>query len=309
VALPPVGETGEYSVPPDLDELQPGQLVVIEGVRGRALGEVRSLPQLPKPKGGGRIRRVLRRANEADLRCQREAELREEEAFRSALQLLRAQGLDWRLVAVHADGIGNTMSLCIAADERQDVKAFAKDLGRRLGMKTLIRQVGRRDSARIMQGLGRCGREFCCSTFLKDYPATSIRSAKDQHLALSPDKTQGQCGGTLCCLAYEHGDYLERGEWLPKVGKKARTLDGVDGRVVAVNALKMTFTLVDARRRRHVLPADSWEGNRGKDVPAPDAQPASVEEPAELRPGASPNGGALAQSAARGKEPHPEKQR
>jgi cell fate regulator YaaT (PSP1 superfamily) len=186
---------------------------------------------------------------------------------------MRSKGLDWRLIAVHADGIAGTMSLCISAEERQDVKDFARELGRRLSMRTLVRQIGRRDTAKVMTGLGRCGREFCCSSFLTDYPATNIRMAKDQNLALSPDSTQGQCGGTLCCLAYEHSDYLERGEWLPKMGKKARSIEGLEGRVVGVNALQMTFTLLDPRRRRHVLPATAWEGNRGKDIPAADAIP------------------------------------
>jgi len=295
VALPLLGQTGSYAVPAGLDNLKAGVLVVVEGPRGTTLGEVRGKPQSGV---GGTIRKVLRRASAADLQLQRKAEGREDEAFRTALQLIRAKSLDWRLIAVHADGIAGTMSLCVAAEDRQDVKGFARDLGRQLGMRTLIRQIGRRDTSAQVGGLGRCGRELCCSTFLTDYPATNIRTAKDQNLSLSPESTQGQCGGTLCCLAYEHSDYLERAEWLPKVGKKTRTTEGVEGRVIGVNALQMTFTLLDDRRRRHVLPATAWEGNRGKDVPPADAIPTDDAPGCSAGRGASPSRSGLAESAA-----------
>lgn len=277
VSFPPLGDTGEYSLEADPSGIAPGALVVVESARGKALGEVRSHPQAATEGSGGRVRKILRLATPEDLHQQEAARTREAEAFRAALKLIRAGGLDWKLVAVTADGIANTMTFCIVAPERQEVRDLARELGRSLGLRTLIRQIGPRDSAQVRGGLGRCGRELCCSTFLTDYPATSIRAAKDQNLALSPDKTNGQCGGTLCCLAYEHSDYLERGVWLPKMGKKTRTTDGMEGRVVAVNALRMTFTLLDGQRRRHVLPATEWEGNKGKDVPPPDAGPADDE--------------------------------
>jgi len=211
---------------------------------------------------------------------------------------MRSTHLDGRLIAVHADGISETMSLCIASEERQDVKPFARALGRRLGMRTQVRQVSRREASARLTGVGRCGRALCCSTFLKDFPATNIRTAKDQYMALSPESVQGQCGGTLCCLAYEHGDYLERAQWLPKMGKKARSITGLQGRVVGVNALQMTFVLVDERRQRHVLPATDWEGNRGKDIPPPDSQPALDQDGCHGPGQTSPQRLGLAESAA-----------
>jgi cell fate regulator YaaT (PSP1 superfamily) len=294
VGLPAIGKTGVYRLPAELNSIELGVLIVVEGPRGTALGEVRSAPTPGSATSGGTIRRVLRRATSGDLAQQRKAEAREDEAFRKALQLMRTTSLDGRLIAVHADGIAETMSVCVAAEVRQDVKKFARELGRSLGMRTLVRQVSRREASARLAGVGRCGRALCCSTFLTDFPATNIRTAKDQYMALSPESVQGQCGGTLCCLAYEHGDYLERSEWLPKMGKKARTTTGLAGRVVGVNALQMTFVLLDEQRQRHVLAATEWEGNRGKDVPAPDAEQDRCGGPSRT----SPQGGGLAESAA-----------
>jgi cell fate regulator YaaT (PSP1 superfamily) len=297
ISLPPLGQFGDYAVSHDIGVLSPGDIVVVEGPRGRSLGEVRGPRRSAENGTGGQIRKVVRPASAEDLACQKRAEEKEDIAFRTGLKIIRSRQLTWRLIAVHADGLAGTMTLCIAAKERQDVKEFARDLGRSLGMKTLVRQIGLRDSARFLEGLGRCGRELCCSSFLTDYPATNIRTAKDQQVALSPEKTQGQCGGTLCCLAYEHEDYLERGVWLPKVGKKTRTLDGLEGRVSSVNALRLTFTLVDGKRRRHVLDAQEWEGNRGKQVPLPDATYKEADLSTSFREVASPTSPALAQSA------------
>ena len=301
VALPALGKTGTYALREGSQPLEAGAIVVVEGLRGVTLGRVRGTPAATGEGGGGAIRHVVRRATRDDFKKQRRAEEREDEAFRAALQLMRSTGLDGRLIAVHADGIAGTMSLCVASEERQDVKEFARELGRRLRMRTLVRQIGRREAAASVTGLGRCGRELCCSTFLTEFPATNIRTAKDQYLALSPQSTQGQCGGTLCCLAYEHSDYLERAEWLPKMGKKARTTEGLEGRVVGVNALQMTFVMLDDRRRRHVLSASAWEGNRGKDVPVADAQDTEEGQrvPSCTAGGrASPRGPGLAESAA-----------
>ena len=297
VSLPPLGQFGDYAVPHDIGVLAPGDIVVVEGPRGQSLGKVGGPRRSAKKSSGGKIRRVVRAANAEDIARQTHAEKREDVAFRTGLKIIRSRRLNWRLIAVHADGLAATMTVCIAAQERQDVKEFARDLGRSLGMKTLVRQIGLRDSARVIEGLGRCGRELCCSSFLTDYPATNIRTAKDQQVALSPEKTQGQCGGTLCCLAYEHDDYLERAVWLPKVGKKTQTLDGLEGRVSSVDALRLTFTLVDGKRRRHVLPAKEWEGNRGKQVPAPDATPEGADFSTRLSEVASPTSPPLAQSA------------
>jgi cell fate regulator YaaT (PSP1 superfamily) len=165
--------------------------------------------------------------------------------------------------------------VCFAADERQDVRDMARVIGRNLRQRVELRQLGRREVAQAMGGMGRCGRELCCSTFLKEPGGSSIRMAKAQGLALSPDKTHGLCDRPLCCLAYEGDFYVDQRQWLPRLGKRATTTGGVEGKVVALDVLNLSFTLLDGDRQRQVFPADEWEGNRGKDVPAAANAPAA----------------------------------
>ncbi|MEE2829370.1 MAG: regulatory iron-sulfur-containing complex subunit RicT [Myxococcota bacterium] len=271
VAFAPLGQHGDYAVDPAEVPVSPGTVVIVEGIRGLALGRVTSEPRRGQKQGGGRVRKVLRVAKPSDLQRQKKAEEREFDAYSLGLNLIRKEQLDWKLIRVTADGIAQKMTFCIAAPDRQDVRAFAKELGRGLKMRVEVRQIGVRDVAKVTGGLGRCGRETCCSTFLTEYPKSTIRMAKDQYLALSPDKATGQCDRTLCCLAYEHQDYKDRGQWLPKMGKRVRTLSGLEGKVVAINALRLSFTLLDSKRNRHVVPASDWEGNRDRAVPPPDA--------------------------------------
>lgn len=277
VSFAPLGHTGEYTVDPSTRELGPGSLVVVEGFKGITLGRVVGDPHEPTGGNrGGRLRRVVRPASEADLRVQEAAEQREDEAFRVALAWIRQQRLPWKLVRVTADGLAHKVTLCIVANERQDVRDAGKALGRALSMRVLIRQIGAREMAKTLGGVGRCGKELCCSTFLPDFPKSNVRHAKDQNLALSPAKTSGVCGRTLCCLTYEHDSYLEHRKWLPRAGKRARTVEGLEGKVVALDVLKHTWVLRDDRGRRHPLTARDWDGNADREVPEPLSIPPEI---------------------------------
>ena len=287
VSFAPLGRTGEYTVDPKRTPLAPGSLVVVEGFKGLTLGRVIDRPHDPRGGSqGGRLRRVVRAATAADLKVQQAAEAREPEAFRVALAWIRAQRLPWKLVRIAADGLAHKITVCIAADERQDVRDAGKALGRALSMRVLIRQIGSRDLAKTLGGVGRCGKELCCSTFLPDFPKTNIRHAKDQNLALSPAKTSGVCGRPLCCLSYEHDSYLQHRKWVPRLGKRARTVDGLEGKVVAVDVLKHTWVLRDDRGARHPLIAQDWDGNAGREVPEPlSVAPDVVPMPGRRAPG------------------------
>lgn len=277
VSFAPLGMSGEYTLDPARIEVGPGSLVVVEGFKGVTLGRVTSAPHDPTGGNqGGRLRKVLRVASASDVEIQQAAEATEPNAFRVGLAYIREQRLPWKLVRVVADGLGRKLTFCIVADERQDVREAGTGLGRALGMRVLLRQIGARDLARTLGGVGRCGKELCCSTFLGDYPKTNIRHAKDQNIALSPAQTNGVCGRTLCCLAYEHSSYLEHRKWVPRVGKTARTVGGLEGKVVAVDVLKHTWVLRDDRGRRHPLTSEDWEGNVGREVPEPLSVPPEI---------------------------------
>ena len=265
VSLAPLGRHADYLIDPVRVRVGPGSMVVVEAATGLALGKVVSEPH--EAGRGPRLRKVVRPARETDLKAQQAAGEREPEAVRITLRWIRDNDKPWKLLRVVADGIADKLTICFAAREREDCRAPAAELSRALGARVDLRQVGMRDLTRVMGGQGRCGRELCCASWMTSYPTPSIRMAKDQNLALAPDKTTGTCGKTLCCLSFEHEHYRELRKWLPKPGKRARTLDGLEGKVVGLDVLRQTFTLLDERGRRFVLSAEAWEANEGKELP------------------------------------------
>lgn len=300
VSFPPLGRQADYAVDAHRSVPAVGALVVVEGFRGVALGRLVVGPH-PRRTGakGGRVRKYVRPARESDLRQQKEFEEREDRVLRQAIAWAREQRRPWKIVRVVGDGLAQKFTIAFAARERQECKEDAVALGRRLDCRVELRQLGLRDVARVLGGLGRCGRELCCSSFLVDYPNVNIRLAKEQNMALAGDKTTGVCGKTLCCLSYEGDFYKEQLRWLPRPGKRARTLDGLEGRVIGLDVFRLTFTLLDGDRRRHVLPAAAWEGNAERAVPEPEiCVPASAAAIVQL-PGSRPD------SPARPRAPEP----
>jgi cell fate regulator YaaT (PSP1 superfamily) len=148
----------------------------------------------------------------------------------------------------------------LSENKRFDPREFSIELGHKFGVRIDLRPVGVRDAARLAGGIGKCGLSMCCSTWLPDFGQVSIRMAKDQGLSLEPDSISGQCGRLLCCLGYEHQNYVEMGKGLPKVGKTVVTPIG-DARVVKLDVLKgvvsvrtpegvfETFEAKDVRRK------------------------------------------------------------
>jgi cell fate regulator YaaT (PSP1 superfamily) len=293
VSFPPLGRQAEYALDGAQTIPAPGAPVVVESFRGDALGLLVDGPHPPRGGKGGKVRRYVRAAREADLAAQRAFEAREGDVLRRTVLWTRQQGRPWKVIRVVGDGVAGKFTICFAARERQDCQEDATLLGRLFDCRVVLRQLGTRDIARTLGGLGRCGRELCCSTFLPDYPNVNIRHAKEQGLALVGDKTSGVCGKTLCCLSYESTFYKDQLKWLPRVGKRAGTVDGHSGRVIGVDVFRLTFTLLDGDRRRHVLPATAWDGNASRAVPepeicAPASAPALVELPTAARRPPSP---------------------
>ena len=280
------GRAGDFSIDPARVIATVGSLVIVESARGQRIGRVTTPPHAATGSSGGRIRRVVRVASASDLSRHDGAQRREPEAFRAALTLIRRRRLPVKLLKVLLDGVAGRATLFVAAPDAVDLGDLAAVLGTTLDLSVEVRAVGMRDLARAVGGVGRCGRELCCSTFLTEYPKTSVRMAKDQNLALNDDRTSGVCGKTLCCLAYEHAFYKDRRQWLPKLGKQARTADGrLEGKVIGVDMMALSFTLLDNRRTRHTVPARDWERNVGRELPeADDAPPAEAADEALSRP-------------------------
>jgi len=159
---------------------------------------------------------------------------RRAEARLTSKRLIREHGLPMKVTAVDYVPSGNVYTVYFSAPQRVDFRALVRDLSARLHARVELRQVGPRDEARLQGGIGPCGRDLCCSTFLKDFEPVSVRMAKDQELPVNPLRIAGACGRLMCCLKYEHPLYQDFRKSAPNVGSRVETPEG-EGVVVGHN--------------------------------------------------------------------------
>jgi cell fate regulator YaaT (PSP1 superfamily) len=226
--------------------LKKKERVVVEADDGGSIvGTVMIEPRIrARRKEDQHLTRVLRVATEQDLAFEKVSDEFRDEVKRFFETRLRARQIGGsRLIDIEkADG-GRRLVVYFSNENRKfPVKDVAMELGHRFNMRIDLRSVGVRDAARLSGGIGKCGLSLCCSTWLPDFSQVSIRMAKDQGLSLEPDSISGQCGRLLCCLGYEHQNYVEMGLGLPKVGKIVVTPLG-DARVVKLDILKGEVTV------------------------------------------------------------------
>ncbi|MGB9723505.1 MAG: PSP1 domain-containing protein [Chloroflexia bacterium] len=224
-------------------DLAPGDWVVVETARGRDLGQVVLPPaELPEDELPEELKPVLRPAGEADFRRAERFYAKEPEVLERTRALVEERGLPMRLVTAEYTCDGRLLTIYFTADKRVDFRELVKDLAREFHTRIELRQIGARDEARLLGGIGICGRPLCCATFLHDALRISVRMAKDQDLPLSPMKISGVCGRLLCCLSYEWEQYREIKSQLPAVGEEVVTPQG-RGVVTAVNVPKETVSV------------------------------------------------------------------
>ncbi len=202
--------------------IQPGDNVIVEGEKGQVIATVRShVHREVAPKGS--LMRVLRIANDHDLLQAQRNQQMEKDAYTFAIQRIRARKLPMKLVRAQWIHDGSKIVFFFSADGRVDFRDLVKDLAHRFRTRIEMHQIGVRDGTRMIGGIGPCGRELCCSTFLEKFEPVSIRMAKDQGMTLNPKKVSGQCGRLMCCLVYEQQLYRKERKRLPRSGKKVRT--------------------------------------------------------------------------------------
>jgi cell fate regulator YaaT (PSP1 superfamily) len=243
-------------------ELRAGDQVVVDDGRGTEVGMV-AVPTATRPANGP-LPRILRRAEGRDLDRATAAAQRTAEALAFARARSAALGLPIKVFRAELQRGGRAL-FYFASEDRVDFRELVRELAAKIHTRIELRQVGVRDEAKMTGGIGTCGRELCCSTFLPKFAPVSIKMAKHQNLALNPTKVSGQCGRLKCCLVYEDAMYAEAAATLPKMGKRVGTPDGV-GRVGDLDVL---------RGRVRVY----FEG-----------QPPKVFEAAELHPAPAPAG-------------------
>ena len=212
-----------------------GERVVVDSERGPALAMVAI--GSARRSATESLRRILRRAGAEEERVRQRNAKREQEAFALCRELIRSRQLPMKLIRVEMALQGSKTAIYFGAEERLDFRDLVHELSRKLHGRIEMRQVGARDEAKMVGGIGDCGRELCCSTFLPSFAPISIKMAKDQGLVLNPSRVTGQCGRLKCCLVYEHALYQELRKGTPKVGKRVSTPAG-EGRVVEVDVLR-----------------------------------------------------------------------
>ena len=229
-----------------------GDHVIVETVRGLEYGTVViGAREVPENKLVSQLKPVMRKATEQDALKVQENKIREKEAFNICLRKIAKHGLPMRLIDVEFTFDVNKIIFYFTADGRIDFRELVKDLASVFRTRIELRQIGVRDEAKMLGGIGGCGRPLCCGTFLGDFEPVSIRMAKDQNLSLNPAKISGVCGRLMCCLKYENDVYCsgacgrrqpqERVE-APKVGSMVVTPLG-EGRVMGVNRAMRTASV------------------------------------------------------------------
>lgn len=223
--------------------LEEGDYVIVETSKGKELGRVvlpiREIPEeeLPEP-----LKQVVRPATPWDLVSKDLWKHKEEEALKICEEKVRQHGLKMKLVRCEYNFDGGRLVVYFTAEKRVDFRALVRDLARTFRTRIEMRQIGDRDEAKMLSGYGRCGRELCCASWLREFSPISIKMAKTQNLPLNPSEITGVCGKLLCCLSYELLTYEEAQKKLPRVGSTVTTLYG-KGKVLRVNAIMETVTV------------------------------------------------------------------
>lgn len=245
------------------EEVEVGQCyrVVVEG-RERFADVTRTTVPLVEKSAHHRPCRVIGRAGEEDFRRMAEAARLERRAARLFKEL--KEDMPLKLVDVSATVGGDLVTFFFATPEKVDYRRLVAILARRLDSRVEMRQIGVRDEARRLGGYATCGRELCCTNWLRGFDPVTIKMAKKQNLVLNPNRISGLCGRLMCCLAYEYEYYLDAIERLPRTGAKVALADGAEAVVRQVNAVKGTLVVEHRDGSREEITPDRLAGDNGE---------------------------------------------
>ena len=238
-----------YFDPGDL-LVEKDDFVIVETARGVEYGRVvTGRKQVGENDVVLPLKKVLRLADQKDRLIVEENRQAAKEAYEVCCEKVIIHQLDMKLVDVEYTYDRNKVIFYFTADGRVDFRELVKDLAAIFRTRIELRQIGVRDEAKMLGGIGPCGRMLCCSTFLGDFDPVSIKMAKDQNLSLNPTKISGLCGRLMCCLKYENDEYENAKEQLPDLGEKIQTPHGI-GKVVGLNILERVLQVEYSDQRR-----------------------------------------------------------
>ncbi|MBQ7705953.1 MAG: stage 0 sporulation family protein [Selenomonadaceae bacterium] len=253
---------------PGEDDIQSGDCVIVETARGLECGDVvigvREIPVSENPDCPNvqLPNRIYRKATPDDLARVAENRIKEKKAFDICQEKILEHELPMNLINVNYTFDMSKIIFYFTAEGRVDFRALVRDLAYIFHTRIELRQVGVRDEAKLLGGVGCCGRPLCCANFLGDFAPVSIRMAKEQNLSLNPTKISGICGRLLCCLKYEsdyyHENYIEQAKnYEPKQGDRVILENGKTGKIVALNEVRRNATILVDRSKETVV--TGWE--------------------------------------------------
>jgi cell fate regulator YaaT (PSP1 superfamily) len=295
----------------DEKDLKVGEYVVVDIDRGLDLGRVRTVGGVAARKCGGcgtdgadatPERRIQRRATADEVQRAMALRVDEERVRRQARTLVEQHGLKMKVTECEWQWDRNKLTLYFTAERRVDFRQLVRDLARTFRTRIELKQIGVRDEAALLGGVGRCGRELCCSTWLREIKPISLQLAKDQNLSLNPAQISGTCGRLMCCLTYEHDAYLQARKRFPREGRMVRTSLGQE-KVIGIDIFRDQVTLLDESRQRRVvslaeLRTETAEAMRESSPPAEPRGPTPNEAVTPADPSGDP-----ARRRRRGKRP------
>ena len=233
-----------YHFNPGELELKIGDYVIVHTEQGMGFGQVVQGPRVRDAQvHPSTLKKVQRLATEEEIQRARDNAFQEKTAKQYCMECIHRLGLVMNLVDVEYHYDGSKIIFYFTADGRVDFRELVKDLVRHFKTRVELRQIGVRNQARMVGGLGTCGRELCCASFLREFQPVSVKMAKEQNLSLNPTKISGSCGRLMCCLKYEYDTYKALKKDMPKLGKKIETADG-RGKVIRQNVLERTYTVL-----------------------------------------------------------------
>ena len=256
-----------YYFDPEKKWINNGDFVIVETIRGIEFGQVVVGPKMVKEEDIVQpLKKVLRLATEEDIKRNRENKEKEKEAYDICFKKIEEHGLEMKLIDIEYTFDNNKVIFYFTADGRIDFRELVKDLAAIFRTRIELRQIGVRDEAKMIGGLGPCGRHMCCSSFLGEFYPVSIKMAKEQKLSLNPAKISGICSRLMCCLNYEHQVYEENIKKLPDIGDKVQVLGtNKTGIVIDINPLFVTAK-VNVEKSDGTIEVEEIQGSRLKVV-------------------------------------------
>jgi cell fate regulator YaaT (PSP1 superfamily) len=255
----------------DDPSLRVGDWVMVEVERGRDVGRVKSLGGVARQKCGADAASappILRRAEQAEVQQLHVLRADEERVRRKTREMVEQHNLRMKVSDAEWQWDRNKLTIFFTAEKRVDFRQLVRDLARTFRTRIELKQIGVRDEAAQLGGVGRCGRQLCCSTWLREIKPISLQLAKDQNLSLNPQQISGTCGRLMCCLTYEHDAYLAAKKRFPREGKTVRTAVGAE-KVIAIDIWRNLVTLQDENRQRRTVELEALRAEMAAQPAAP----------------------------------------